>query len=259
MNYYGVTRSDEYLAHYGVKGMKWGVRKAIEKGDKKRLERHYKKANRKLNRLKEKADVIYNLDKRRQAPLLATTGLIPASAGVGLPILAKKWGKKLDTSDKVAAAFNALAGTGLVGIGVHDFITGGKRTKTKGHNKAVKKVNEWQKEMKNAFKGTKYEKQEAARPEFKDEYTLYEHGILGKDKGGRNLIYRAPTVTVKGSSIVRDKNELPKSIFKTRLTDSPQTQGISDSKVFLAVHTPSGRVYSADDVNRMIKLKRKRG
>ena len=28
--YYGVQRSDEYLAHYGVRGMKWGVRKAIQ-------------------------------------------------------------------------------------------------------------------------------------------------------------------------------------------------------------------------------------
>lgn len=27
MNYYGVTRSETYLAHYGIKGMKWGVRK----------------------------------------------------------------------------------------------------------------------------------------------------------------------------------------------------------------------------------------
>lgn len=32
--YYGVpsTPNDSFLAHYGVKGMKWGVRRAIEKG-----------------------------------------------------------------------------------------------------------------------------------------------------------------------------------------------------------------------------------
>ena len=27
-HYYGVTRSDEYLAHYGIKGMKWGDQKS---------------------------------------------------------------------------------------------------------------------------------------------------------------------------------------------------------------------------------------
>lgn len=55
--YYAVQRSDEYLAHYGVKGMKWGVRKAVEKGNTKRLARHYKRAAKKLARLNAKADV----------------------------------------------------------------------------------------------------------------------------------------------------------------------------------------------------------
>ena len=33
--YYGVQRSEEYLAHYGIKGMKWGVRKEIPPSNKK--------------------------------------------------------------------------------------------------------------------------------------------------------------------------------------------------------------------------------
>lgn len=49
--YYGVARSSEYLAHYGVKGMKWGVRKAIERGSERALDRQYRKAQRKLNKL----------------------------------------------------------------------------------------------------------------------------------------------------------------------------------------------------------------
>ena len=55
--YYGVARSSEYLAHYGVKGMKWGVRKAIERNDSKMLDRQYKKASKKLKKLSFKADV----------------------------------------------------------------------------------------------------------------------------------------------------------------------------------------------------------
>lgn len=31
--YYAVDRSDEYLAHYGVFGMKWGIRKAKPEGN----------------------------------------------------------------------------------------------------------------------------------------------------------------------------------------------------------------------------------
>ena len=54
--YYGVTRTDEYLAHYGIKGMKWGVRKAIESGNSARLGRQYRKAQKKLAKLEARAN-----------------------------------------------------------------------------------------------------------------------------------------------------------------------------------------------------------
>ena len=40
--YYAVERSPEYLAHYGIRGMKWGVRKAIASGNSRRLGRNKK-------------------------------------------------------------------------------------------------------------------------------------------------------------------------------------------------------------------------
>lgn len=49
--YYAVVRSDAFLSHYGVKGMRWRVRKAMEKGNKKALRRYQKKASKKLKRL----------------------------------------------------------------------------------------------------------------------------------------------------------------------------------------------------------------
>lgn len=42
--YYGVERSSKYFQHDGVKGMRWGVRKAID--------RHYKRVKAKLAKLK---------------------------------------------------------------------------------------------------------------------------------------------------------------------------------------------------------------
>ena len=48
---YAVERSDEYLAHYGIRGMKWGVRRAIKSGNSARLGRQYAKAQKKLAKL----------------------------------------------------------------------------------------------------------------------------------------------------------------------------------------------------------------
>lgn len=53
--YYAVNRSKEYLAHYGIRGMRWGVRKAIQKGDRRAYERQLRKATRKLEKLEKQA------------------------------------------------------------------------------------------------------------------------------------------------------------------------------------------------------------
>lgn len=56
MNYYAVERSTDHLAHYGVKGMRWGVRRAIATGNQALLDKHYRKAAKKLAKLQRIGD-----------------------------------------------------------------------------------------------------------------------------------------------------------------------------------------------------------
>lgn len=55
--YYGAasTPTEDFLAHYGVKGMKWGVRKAVQSGNMRKLGRQYNKAAKKLAKLEKQA------------------------------------------------------------------------------------------------------------------------------------------------------------------------------------------------------------
>ena len=74
--YYAIVRSTDHLAHYGVKGMKWGVRKATLLGNDKKLRRQFNKAARKLNKLQDKA-----LRSGKYAAKSAAYGAAAAGAG----------------------------------------------------------------------------------------------------------------------------------------------------------------------------------
>lgn len=80
--YYAVERSGDSLVHYGVKGMRWGVKKAIASGSSKKMDRAYKKAHKRLNKLQNKANI--DVQKARisvQGKKAVRSGLVTAGLG----------------------------------------------------------------------------------------------------------------------------------------------------------------------------------
>lgn len=82
-DYFAISPSSDFFMHYGVKGMKWGVRKAIERGDSKSLARHYRKAAKKLNRLNRNADIDIQRLNVSKSIKRAAIGTGIAGAGIG--------------------------------------------------------------------------------------------------------------------------------------------------------------------------------
>ena len=82
--YYGAatTPTEDFLAHYGVKGMKWGVRKAIQSGNDRKLSRQYAKAEKKLAKLERRAASGKKYAKRAAA-LGAGAALAGGAAAIG--------------------------------------------------------------------------------------------------------------------------------------------------------------------------------
>lgn len=154
--YYGVIRSPEYLAHYGVRGMKWGVRRAVQTANVRSLDRHYAKAREKLAKLNARANIgtvnkVREQTRKGAIPSIATSALV---SGLGTYAI----NRHLPTVSRLKySAVNALGGAALSGALVSaDAIRLKRLTSKAGHAKAVQKRNEFAREMKKSFKGTKY-------------------------------------------------------------------------------------------------------
>lgn len=130
--YYGVTRTDEYLAHYGIKGMKWGVRKAIASGNSARLGRQYRKAQKKLAKLEARA-----ANGKKYAKRAAALGAGAAAAG-GLAVAGTTGvGTALTRAGNAAAAGGRGLGKAMATVGGSKLLRkskAGAALRTAGYN-----------------------------------------------------------------------------------------------------------------------------
>ncbi len=169
--YYAIERSSEYLAHYGVKGMKWGVRKAIESGNSKRLAKHYAKALKKIKKLNTKASISRSKDEYKSrmadAGTWGVSGGLSAALGAGVKAYEKAKGVRVLAGPLWAPPIAPLAESALLwggvsgGAGAYQLARAMRakhRTTAKGHAKAKAKADAFRKEMKTAFRKTKYAK-----------------------------------------------------------------------------------------------------
>lgn len=106
---YAIERNDEYLAHYGIKGMKWGVRKAVESGNSRKLDRAYRKASKKLAKLEKRAN-----NGAKYAKRAAALGAGAAAAG-GLAALGT--GGASEAVRRASKWANPVVGNAGVGLG----------------------------------------------------------------------------------------------------------------------------------------------
>lgn len=247
--YYAVERSSEYLMHYGVKGMKWGVRKARESGNERALSRHYAKAEKKYEKLIKRADIptAANNAYLHRAISRGAMGVTGVQAGLSGALLAEQGVKGLPL-----AAFTTGPSAAIAAVSRINYLRNKHKLTTKGHNKAVQKVRNWESEASKAFKGTKYENAvRAGISGYDDSYAIRD---LIKDKNGA----REKTIArISGSHLTSDYRGKDKRKFM-KLAGQPVDDRVlvSRPKLSSSESDPMSFRYSYHSIHRKRKEKK---
>lgn len=131
--YYAIDRSSEYLAHYGIRGMKWGVRRAIARGNDRALTRHYKRAQRKLKQLDHESNwFVHDLKGRA-------------------------WGRVADSKSRIGKAASFLTAA-RIRSHLHNAMASDPGDLYMDHRR-----DKFKNAMNEAFRGTKYDQANIAR------------------------------------------------------------------------------------------------
>ena len=160
--YYAVERSPEYLAHYGIKGMRWGVRRAKEKGNLAKLTSHYERALRKKDILRQRTSRKGQKEDAKAyaggAGLLLGTGALAGLAGYGLAkgqVAAQKALMPNSKSYMIMHPVGLYGTAGLAGLGglasLGASAASAYRSTKRGNKSAVKKYKAFSSEMSKQF------------------------------------------------------------------------------------------------------------
>ena len=149
--YYGDMPYSESLYHYGVKGMKWGVRRAIEKDNMTKLSNHYQRALLKKAKLKERTD---REGQKSDAKSSAAGGALLLGSGALSGLAGHDLVKRPDTRSYLYG-MSALSGLGGLAALTDAGMSAYRATK-RGNKAAIKKYKNFDSEMNKTFsKSTK--------------------------------------------------------------------------------------------------------
>lgn len=177
-DYYGVERSQDYLEHYGIKGMKWGVRKAVNQTGGPHSPRYHSirhklamlSENRAINKV-QKAQAHGRVHKVKRLYDKASEKLDELNKKADRNYQRGQYDQRKEDQSRMfwwSDNSNWVTGSGLKGNWQARALTrmDGRKSKKlisdKGHAKAVKERNDYAKQMAKMFSGTAYARQTKA-------------------------------------------------------------------------------------------------